>query len=243
MDDIESAFGNRDMTDKLLSLDYRTATPECIKDLIQKGACPHVSICFSGDDNEIHDEGPLDKAILAKNLPVAKYLISQNVKHHFERWKMHLSELSFLIENGLEKVENPLVEYSKIAKNDANFDETYLPLLAKYKDNLNKQNDDGETPLMVLIDKCYYEHRKPLIRTLYAIVQNYEIDYTLTDSYGRNLLYYVKDSRLDEGWFNSLGKELVETIKERTFWANEQKHRIARQSNMSNVNPYGRQRN
>ncbi len=242
MDEWEAALGNREATDKLLYLDYRTATPEYVKSLIDQGGNPHIYIA-SGDEHEVYNEGPLDKAILARNVPVAAYLISQNVEHHFKRWKMHLGELSFLIENGLEKCKNPLDEYSKIACNDAHFDETYLPLLHKYKARLNKHNDKGKTPLMQLIDSCCYEHRKPLIRTLYAIVQNYDVNYTATDCSGHNLLYYVKERELDSGWFNSLGKELVKIIEEKTMAAQQEKQRIASQSKTRNPNNSGRQRN
>ncbi len=229
---LAKALENDVATDKLLYLDYKTATPEYIISLVKQGGNLTVRTSYMGDDNEIHLEGPLDKAILARNLPVARCLIALNVKHNFERWKMHLGELSFLIENDLEKEKYPLVEYSKIARNDRDFDKTYLPLLHKYRSVLNKHDDKGMTPLMYLISSCYYEHRKPLIRTLVAIIQEFDVDYTATDSEGHNLLYYVKDSNLDKGWFNDLGKWLVKTIEERTEKALEKKRKIA-------THPYG----
>ncbi len=240
--ELEKAFGNKEATNKLLHSDYTTVTPEYIASLIKQGGNPTVCTSYMGDDQEIHIEGPLDKAILARNLPVAAYLISHNVEHHFKRWKMHLGELSFLIENGLEKEKYPLVEYSKIARNDRDFDKTYLPLLHKYRSFLNKHDDKGMTPLMYLISSCYYEHRKPLIRTLAAIVKEYDVKYTATDSYGHNLLYYVKDSRLDKGWFNDLGKWLVKTIEEKTVEAQQRKQKIASQPHIQRTNRKDRER-
>ncbi len=225
----ESPFGNREATDKLLYLDYTKATPEHVQELMRQGGNPAVYIAFMGEDNEIHNEGPVDKAILARNLPVASFLMSQGYEHHFQQHRIRIGERAFLIENGLEKFENPLMEYSRIAHHDIDFADAYISLLHKYKADLNTQDENGKTPLMVLFSaiEC---RKKSLIRVMQTVLKEFKYDYTIMDDYGRNLLYYVKDSHIGDTWlFSNPGSEVLQDVKLRTEYAYLEKQRVTRQ--------------
>ncbi len=193
---------NKEATEKLFELDFAKATYEDIIRLVRQGA----DVNAKRSDSE-KNETLLDNLILAGNLPLAQFLIQNKTRLNTIK-ETSLEDRVFLIENGFEKVENPLMEYTKSAQlvyyenhenrrtcspNDKNvlaFKKIYFPLLEKYQADLNTQDEDGRTPLMVLAS-----NRAPAglaFDILNHVIKKYQYDYTLHDKYGENLYSYLQ---------------------------------------------------
>ncbi len=224
---------NAAASNELFNLDFTTATVADIQKLMSRGASLHITL--NGYKKDVFfSESILDKAIGARNVTITAFLVAENVKAEYQADK--LTGLSFLIENGIKKVENPLIEYSKVAHNTPCFTDEYLPLLRKHgKAFLNKQDKDGKTALMHLIDRSHKRSYLQVIDVLETVIQEHHYDYTLHDDYGQNLLSYVHQCPKPTN-VGYKGYHVIHQIEQKTLAAYQDKKQVV-SKNQKPVNP------